>query len=211
MDVPALWGYDPDAIYRFVPSEFRLRPDGMDEAFLEAAKTMKPGDSVEAVGKAIAERFKGAPRPIQEGAPVFLLGSLSNAMDLRLQAARDSFHAVKRDTERRFLADLERIRSLDISEDEKREQIEARESKLNDESCARADKIFPVELQSSVLQECLRGWENIRAPFTGKISQDGRVLKGSWKSEIFWALVTETAFSEDAAQGFTSLPASTAG
>lgn len=211
MEAPVLWGYDPEAVYRFVPSEFRLRPEGMEEAFLEAAKTMKPGDDVEAIGKAIAERFKDAPRPVKEGAPVFLLGSLSNGMDLRLQAARDSFQAVKRETERRFRADLERIRALDLPEDEKRERIEARESKYNDEACSRADKVFPVELQAAVLQECLRGWENIRQPFTGKIEKDGRVLKGSWKSEIFWSLVTETAFSEEAAQGFMSLPVSTAG
>ena len=68
----------------------------------------------------------------------------------------------------------------------------------------RAVKIFPVELQSAVLGEAVRGWENLRKPWTGTWSVDGRVLKGSWKSEIFWALVQESAFTEEALQGFLS-------
>ena len=213
MGAPELWGYDPDALYLFVPSEFQQDPEGMEDAYraaLEAneAKEADSRETVEAIAKRVVESFKDAPRKAKDGAPVFHLAPLSEKTSLRLQAARTAFQATKREVERRFRADLGRFRGL--PEAERIEKVREAEDLHTLKASERANGVFPVELQAQVLAEAVRGWENIRKPFTGAWDVDGRVLKASWKAEIFWALVNETAFTEEAMQGFLSRQASQA-
>ena len=210
MTAPVLWGLDPDAVYLFTPSEFLDLPEGFNEAFEAQAQAM-PGATVEDIARATWDKFRDAPRTRQEGAPLFHLAPLSEKNALRLQSARESFRTIKRDAEARLKADIVRIKALDIPEDEKAERIDAAQAKRQADACTQSDAVYSPDLQFTVLQDCVKGWQNIRKPFTGKWSVDGPVLKGAWKSEIFWSIVTESAFKEEAIQGFTSPPASPAG
>ena len=143
----SLYGIDPEAKYEFIPLEWRESPDPKD---------------------------KIVPK---QGAPVIILGPLSERMSLRVWDARVAY------------------------------------SRLHKGSNGDGDG-FSVELRSELLADVVKGWRGVRKSkdgpeiaFSGKWSTDGVVLPMSWKDQIFWEVLSENAFTEEAARGFTLPPA----
>ena len=114
----------------------------------------------------------------KEGAPVIILGPLSERMSLRVWDARVAY---------------------------------SRRAKANPDD----DAGFSIDLRSDLLAEVVKGWRGVRRskdapeiPFTGKWATDGAVIPMSWKDQIFWEVLSENAFTEEAARGFTLPPVS---
>jgi len=143
----SLYGIDPTVTYEFIPLEWRESSDPK------------------------------APIVPKQGAPVIILGPLSERMSLRVWDARVAYSRLHK-------------------------------GKDGDGNG------FSVELRSDLLADVVKGWRGVRRserapeiPFTGKWATDGMVLPMSWKDQIFWEVLSENAFTEEAARGFTLPPA----
>ena len=208
MSSPDLWGIDPDAVYLFTPPKFLELPEGWEDAY-KAHVAANPGETVGEAARAVweMEQFRDAPRARVEGAPLYKLGPALAANGLRLQTARDAYRRVQMEGQERFRTEMRQIEASGLPETERRQKAD--EAQLQHRIAMRreSEAIYTPELQLSILQECVKGWENLRVPFTGKWGSDSRTLISAGDtSSIFWAIANETAFTKEVVQGFTSPP-----
>lgn len=146
----------------------------------------------------------------QDGAPVIDLAPLSERMSLRVGALRQKQASLYLQARKRT---LERL----ITEAEGKEEKDAEDIKsaiFSEEVDAleeKASAIYSEEVQSAVLSECVKGWRNFVGPkgaieFKGEPARDLRCLPAKWKAEIFYAIVTESAWKVEDEESFTSQP-----
>jgi len=75
------------------------------------------------------------------------------------------------------------------------------------------DAPFDPDLRFAVLAATVKGWRGVKRSAdgpelkaTGTWEEDAKILPASWKDQIFWTILSENAFTEEAVQGFTSRP-----
>ena len=131
----------------------------------------------------------------QDGAPVLLLKALPERLSIRLRHARE-----------RFFAAVSKARAKIEDADGAEEAIEA--------VLDRSEAIYSAELQMDALAACVVGWRNVIGrsgpiAFTGEWERDAQVLPASVKAELFNDLVSESAFTTEDREGFSSPQEST--
>jgi hypothetical protein len=151
---------------------------------------------------------KGFDGGLVDGAPVFLLAPLTEKLSLRVGTLRQK-QANLYAQARRITFDRLAKQFVDREgepTDEERDAILSEEiEKLSDKT----DAIYSEEIQSQVLADCIKGWESFTSPhgpikFVGEWSRDCRAIPAAWRAGIFYAIVSESAFREDAVLGFSS-------
>ena len=178
MSAPAFWGIDPDVRYLWTPRAGRAVVSEAVEASVDAE-----GNAIPAKAPVYGEAM--------EGQPVLILSPLTERMSMRVTAAR-----------RKYFAAMSRSRAMFQGGADFNDAVDA--------FMDRIDLAYPEELQTAVLAACVVGWQNVTKPggepikFTGNWEHDARALPGWAKAELFDDIVSETAFTVEEKQAFTS-------
>ena len=190
MSAPAFWGIDPDVRYLWTPRAGRaVVSEAVEASPAIPAYTAEDGAEVPAKPeiKAKAPVYGDA----LEGQPVLILSPLTERMSMRVTAAR-----------RKYFAAMSRSRAMFQGGADFNDAVDA--------FMDRIDLAYPEELQTAILADCVVGWQNVTKPggepikFTGNWEHDARALPGWAKAELFDDIVTETAFTVEEKQAFTS-------
>ena len=209
-----LYGIDPDALYPWSPKEayFDANEEARNRATvlaMEATFEKKPQEYRDEVMKGV-----GLPEDmkLKDGAPVVLLGPLSERMSMQVNTMRNRQASMiakaRREAIEKALAGA--------TPGETEEQRKARTAEIFDGMAAelveKSEGIYTEEAMETVLKACIKGWQNLTRPggkvieFSGKPERDLACLPNAWKASIFWAVVTESAWSAEAIEGFGSRP-----
>lgn len=207
---PILWGIDPTVKFKWTPEEFRLPPIGWNERVTklrpteEALKVKEVADKYLEDLRALRREYIGVARPVKAGAPILYLKPLSERLSLRLQAASTLFER-KLALARTWLdEDVKKIEDdANLSADQVEKAIREIDRAAAFDNEQRRREIFDEDLRFDVLAECVDGWENFRATWTGKWEKDAKAIPAKWKDEAFAAIRVGSVFTEDEQEGFT--------
>lgn len=209
MDNKALYGIDPDALYPWSPRAAYLdknqkaREDAQAE--METVGFMdRPEDERKAVVRAslLPEDLE-----LADSSPVVFLAPLTQKMAMRVQAARQKTARIYAQAARRV---SDRLAKLTADQLDAGEGIDIREDET-DKAVEAAGAVFSEEFEVEVLEATLRGWSNLKRPGPDGLveikypeDKERRVacLPSAWRSAIVHAIVTETAWSAEAVEGF---------
>lgn len=184
-EAPELWGIDPEEKWEWTPRAFREVTD--------------PGEWSDKEAKWVRLPKYGAPKP---GAPIVSVAPLSEAMALKLQAAKTKYSIARADAAMAVLRG-------------------GSAEKAADEAMKAAEAIYTPALMGEVLRSCIKGLSGFKvrnrkglvpAVFSGDWAKDSVVIRADWQAELFNDIRTETLFEAEGQQeSFTSSPDSAAG
>lgn len=210
-----LWGLDPNLLYRWSPTAFVVPPKAFDEEWEKAGKEADEadppitGDAKLKKQRDAVKDWWGIPWDIKEGAPIIKCAPLSEQASQKLQAARAFYERMLSIAKDRLDKKIAAIKVKEgLSEDEKQDQIDALTFAAEEENVKRGISAYSPELRSEIISDCIRGWENMKAPYTGKWEEDARALLMTWKDELFRDILNGSAFLREEVESFTSQPGS---